>query len=225
MNTAAQASAIRDENIWSDGSEFERCCLTGSIPSASDEEASVASSCGIIGGSMELRRVLRMVDGVARTDAVVRVRGETGTGKELIAGLIQKVSAFEEIVGASPALRAVLARVSKVAPTDPTVLITGETGTGKELIARAIHKSSGRANRAKQASCLVLDVRMPDRDGLEVQRRVAEAGLNIPVIFMSGRASDDEERRARSAGAVEFLRKPVNRATFLRALRSVLQRS
>jgi FixJ family two-component response regulator len=78
---------------------------------------------------------------------------------------------------------------------------------------------------AEGASCLVLDVRMPEMDGLEVQRRLAEAGLNIPIIFLSGRASDDEERRARSSGAVEFLRKPVDTATFLRVLRSVLQPS
>jgi FixJ family two-component response regulator len=72
-----------------------------------------------------------------------------------------------------------------------------------------------------QTACLVLDVRMPDMDGLEVQRRLAERGVPIPIVFLTGRASDDEERRARSAGAVEFLRKPVGRATLLQVLQKV----
>lgn len=77
---------------------------------------------------------------------------------------------------------------------------------------------------AARAACLLLDVRMPDLDGLEVQRRVAAHGLRIPVIFISGRASDDEERRARAAGTVDFLRKPIAKATLLQALRKVFQR-
>jgi FixJ family two-component response regulator len=63
---------------------------------------------------------------------------------------------------------------------------------------------------------------MPDMNGLEVQRRILAQNLNLPVIFMSGRASDDEERRARAAGAIDFLRKPIARATLLEVLRKVL---
>ena len=77
---------------------------------------------------------------------------------------------------------------------------------------------------AARADCLVLDVRMPDVDGLEVQRRITARHLHIPILFMSGRASDDEERRARSAGAVDFLRKPIATTTLLRVLRKALSR-
>jgi FixJ family two-component response regulator len=81
------------------------------------------------------------------------------------------------------------------------------------------------SSAATQAACLVLDVRMPGMDGLEVQRRVTAEGLDIPIVFISGRASDDEERRARSAGAVDFLRKPVDTATLRQLLHdSVSQR-
>ena len=73
----------------------------------------------------------------------------------------------------------------------------------------------------RPVSCIVLDVRMPDMDGLEVQRHLAERGLRIPIVFLTGRASDDEERWARSAGAIDFLRKPVDTAT----LRQVLQKA
>jgi two-component system response regulator FixJ len=58
-------------------------------------------------------------------------------------------------------------------------------------------------------------------DGLEVQRRLAERGLRIPIVFLTGRASDEEERRAWNAGAVEFLRKPVGKEALLRVLQRV----
>jgi FixJ family two-component response regulator len=54
-----------------------------------------------------------------------------------------------------------------------------------------------------------------------VQRQVVARQLNIPVVFISGRASDEEERRARSAGAIDFLRKPIATATLLQVLRKV----
>jgi FixJ family two-component response regulator len=86
-------------------------------------------------------------------------------------------------------------------------------GSGEEFL------SSGAAD---QAACLLLDVRMPGMDGLDVQRRLAERSARIPIVFLTGRASDDEERRARSAGAVEFLRKPVAQASLRQAIESVI---
>jgi FixJ family two-component response regulator len=66
-------------------------------------------------------------------------------------------------------------------------------GSGQEFL------GSGAADRA---ACLLLDVRMPGMDGLDVQRSLAERGMRIPIVFVTGRASEEEERRARSAGAV-----------------------
>ena len=77
---------------------------------------------------------------------------------------------------------------------------------------------------AKRTACLVLDVRMPDMDGLEVQRRIIARDLHIPVIFISGQASDEEERRARSAGAVDFLRKPIAAPSLLQLLQNVFEK-
>jgi two-component system response regulator FixJ len=70
---------------------------------------------------------------------------------------------------------------------------------------------------------MILDVRMPDMDGLELQRRLAESGVRIPIVFLTARASDEEERRARHAGALAFLRKPVPKEALLHALRSVFE--
>ena len=74
---------------------------------------------------------------------------------------------------------------------------------------------------ADATSCVLLDVRMPGRDGLEVQRRVTARHPGLPIIFMSGRASDEEERRARAAGAIEFLRKPIPATTLRDILRQL----
>jgi FixJ family two-component response regulator len=78
---------------------------------------------------------------------------------------------------------------------------------------------------AETTACLVLDVRMPGMDGLDVQRSLAERGARIPIVFVTGQASDEEERCARSAGAVEFLRKPVPQASLRQAIESAVRTS
>jgi FixJ family two-component response regulator len=78
------------------------------------------------------------------------------------------------------------------------------------------------SDRAPRTKCLILDVRMPGMDGLALQRRLADLGLQIPIVFLTGRASEEEERRALAAGAVVFLRKPVGRDTLLRVVQQIL---
>ena len=81
--------------------------------------------------------------------------------------------------------------------------------------------SSGRAG---QTECLLLDVRMPGMDGLELQRRLADRTPPIPIVFLTAQASDEEERRALRAGAVELLRKPVSQEALLRVLETIFDR-
>jgi FixJ family two-component response regulator len=76
-----------------------------------------------------------------------------------------------------------------------------------------------------ETACLVLDVRMPGIDGLELQRRLTETDRLIPIIFLSARASEEEERRVLQAGAAKFLRKPVSKEALLDAIRAVLENS
>src|ERR1700722_19419726 len=64
------------------------------------------------------------------------------------------------------------------------------------------------SGRAEETRCLLLDVRMPGMGGLELQRRLAETGRLMPIIFLSARASEEEEHRALQAGAGSFFRKP-----------------
>jgi FixJ family two-component response regulator len=73
-------------------------------------------------------------------------------------------------------------------------------------------------------SCLVLDVGLPDLDGLELQKRIAGGG-DLPIIFITGRGDIPMTVRAMKAGAVEFLTKPFAADVLLNAVRSALDRS
>jgi FixJ family two-component response regulator len=80
------------------------------------------------------------------------------------------------------------------------------------------------ADPAAKTACVILDVRMPGMDGLELQRRLAVSDPRLPIVFFTAHASDEEERRARRAGAVDFLRKPVAKETLLGVLREVFEK-
>jgi FixJ family two-component response regulator len=73
-------------------------------------------------------------------------------------------------------------------------------------------------------SCLVLDVRLPGVSGLEFQHQLAEAGVQIPIIFITGHGNIPMSVRAMKAGAVEFLAKPFRDEDLLEAIRQALQR-
>jgi FixJ family two-component response regulator len=75
----------------------------------------------------------------------------------------------------------------------------------------------------EETDCLVLDMSMPEMSGLELQRRLAETNQMIPIVFLSARASEEEERRATQAGASSFLRKPVNKEVLLHAIRAAIE--
>ena len=74
-------------------------------------------------------------------------------------------------------------------------------------------------------SCLVLDVTLPDLNGLELQQRVAADRPDLPIIFMSGYADVPLSVRAMKAGAIEFLTKPFADDVLLDAARHALERS
>jgi FixJ family two-component response regulator len=78
---------------------------------------------------------------------------------------------------------------------------------------------------ALSPSCLVLDVSLPDLNGLELQRRVAGARVEMPIIFITGRGDVPMSVQAMKAGAVEFLIKPFLPEALLDAIRGALERS
>jgi FixJ family two-component response regulator len=72
--------------------------------------------------------------------------------------------------------------------------------------------------------CLVLDVRLPGLSGLDLQKRMADAGIDIPIIFITGHGDIPMTVRAMKAGAVEFLTKPFRDQDLLDAVQQALER-
>ena len=72
--------------------------------------------------------------------------------------------------------------------------------------------------------CLVLDVRLPGINGLEFQKQLADAGIEIPIIFITAHGDIPMSVRAMKAGAVEFLVKPFRNEDLLAAVRQAVDR-
>jgi FixJ family two-component response regulator len=81
-----------------------------------------------------------------------------------------------------------------------------------------------RSAHVDRPACLVLDVRMPGLSGLDLQKRMADAGTDIPIVFLSGHADIPMSVRAMKAGAAEFLTKPVREQDLIDAIQEALER-
>ena len=79
--------------------------------------------------------------------------------------------------------------------------------------------------RPAGASCLILDVNLPDLSGLDLQKRIATDYSGTPIIFITGYGDIPTTVQAMKAGAVEFLTKPYTSEVLLSAVRSALERS
>ena len=79
--------------------------------------------------------------------------------------------------------------------------------------------------RITTPSCLVLDISLPDLNGLDLQRRIASDRVDMPIIFITGHGDVPTTVRAMKAGAIEFLQKPVDDEALLRAVRHAIERS
>ena len=86
-------------------------------------------------------------------------------------------------------------------------------GSASELLARVSDSTVG---------CLVLDLAMPEVDGLALQQRLAQTGAALSIVFLTGHGDIPASVQAIKAGAVDFLTKPVKRADLLRAVNAAL---
>ena len=73
-------------------------------------------------------------------------------------------------------------------------------------------------------SCLVLDLQLPGLSGLDLQQRMADLGLDIPVVFLTGQGNIPASVKAMKAGAIEFLTKPVDEQNLLKAIEEAIER-
>ena len=79
------------------------------------------------------------------------------------------------------------------------------------------------SNRLLDTDCLILDVRMPGMNGLELQRRLATNHLVIPIIFITAHGDEETRVRALNGGAVEYLLKPFSEEALLNAIDAALK--
>jgi FixJ family two-component response regulator len=94
-------------------------------------------------------------------------------------------------------------------------LQSGSFGTAQEFLT---------SERSDGPSCLVLDIRLPGINGLDFQRQLADAGVQIPIIFITGHGDIPMTVRAMKSGAVEFLTKPFRDQDLLDAIYQALDR-
>ena len=80
-------------------------------------------------------------------------------------------------------------------------------------------------SRPDVPSCLVLDVRLPGLSGLDLQKRMAEVNIEIPIVFITGHGDVPTSVRAMKAGAVEFLTKPFVDRDLLDAIQQAIKRN
>ena len=94
--------------------------------------------------------------------------------------------------------------------------------TGLRVVAFASGKEFLRQPHREFPACLLLDVRLPDMDGFDVQRDLSRSGDPMPVIYLSGHGDIPMSVRAIKAGAIDFLTKPFSDEELLAAIRDAL---
>jgi FixJ family two-component response regulator len=81
-----------------------------------------------------------------------------------------------------------------------------------------------RRSRPDTAACLVLDIRLPGLNGLDLQQHLIRKGVHLPIIFITGHGDIPTSVRAIKAGALEFLTKPFRKQDLLRAIEQAIER-
>ena len=90
--------------------------------------------------------------------------------------------------------------------------------TGYGTVSYSSPRDFLREHDPSRPGCAILDLIMPELDGLELQQQIAQAGTERPIIFLSGNADVPASVQAMKAGAIDFLVKPVQREKLLRAI-------
>jgi two-component system response regulator FixJ len=96
------------------------------------------------------------------------------------------------------------------------------TSAGYDVATFASAGSFLKSDAVRETACLVLDLRMPEMDGLELQSQLNAAASTFPIIFISAHADALSRRRAIEAGAVNFFCKPFEAAALLAAIELAL---
>jgi len=123
---------------------------------------------------------------------------------------VRESDAIIAIVDDDPSVRQGLQRLIRSAGWKPETF-----GSAQEFLDR---------RRTEAPSCLVLDLQLPGLSGLDLQKQMAEAGLETPIVFLTGHGDIPASVKAMKAGAIEFLTKPVDEEDLLRAIQEAIER-
>ena len=120
--------------------------------------------------------------------------------------------------------------------SDPVITIVDDDPSAREGLQSLIESAGWRTETfasaqeflaragAEAPSCLVLDLQLPGLSGLDLQKRMAEVGLEIPIVFLTGHGNIPASVQAMKAGAVEFLTKPFDEHDLLQAIQEAVER-
>ena len=120
-------------------------------------------------------------------------------------------------------------------PHPPLVSIVDDDVSARRSTRRLLHSAGLRveafasaeeflmSGRAEETACLILDLRMPGMNGLQLQQRLAEDSNPVAIVFVTAHSSPEEERQALQAGAIQFLQKPISKDVLLLAIRNALK--
>jgi FixJ family two-component response regulator len=123
-----------------------------------------------------------------------------------------------------------------MSPTETTVFVVDDDVSVRESLAALIQVAGWPVQTFASAQafldqmrpcpgCLVLDVSLPDLNGLELQGRLTHAKSDLPIIFITGYGDVPTSVRAMKAGAIEFLTKPLDEAALIAAIADAMERS
>src|SRR6185436_18571886 len=119
---------------------------------------------------------------------------------------------------------------------DATIAIVDDDASAREGLESLIRSAGWRVETFASAqeflgrlgveapSCLILDLQLPGLNGLDLQKQMAEVGLEIPIVFLTGHGNIPASVQAMKAGAIEFLTKPVDEQDLLRAIQEAIER-
>jgi len=123
---------------------------------------------------------------------------------------LQQADAIIAIVDDDPSVRKALERLIRSEGWK-----TETFGSAQEFLVSA---------RTEAPTCLVLDLQLPGLSGLDLQKRMTEAGMEIPIVFLTGHGNIPTSVKAMKAGAIEFLTKPVDEQDLLKAIQEAIER-